>query len=342
MNSYFSTFITGFESVVERALPKTLKEVKIEQLSDGLVIYKTTSHLEEIKGVKFFNNSFILLKLFHPLPDNPIKTMLLEMLHNHELELLLRKLVLKNGTKFRVRALVENQFVAIDNNLLAKVEAKISTLTKLVINRSLPDIEFHILTRSEGFGLIGVRLTRRSNYEKTLERGELYPELAYLLCLISEPNKNDIFLDPFSGSGSISIQRAVSFPYRQVLAGEIDSHLVNKLRRRTSNLPQKIIVSQGNALDLQTFSNNSVDKIVTDPPWGLHTGKSLTLPKFYFQMMQELHRIVKPDGVIVILTAQKELFEETLNQHKNKLELIKKYNTLVSGKKASVYKIKKI
>ena len=62
MNSSFSTFITGFDKVISNELTKRLKGVEILQLTDGLVIYKTTSSLDEIKKLKFLNNSFVLLK----------------------------------------------------------------------------------------------------------------------------------------------------------------------------------------------------------------------------------------------------------------------------------------
>jgi len=48
MNSFFWTFITGFDDVVENGLVKRLQAVEVVLLADGLIIYKTTSSLEEI------------------------------------------------------------------------------------------------------------------------------------------------------------------------------------------------------------------------------------------------------------------------------------------------------
>jgi len=337
MNSYFSTFITGFDEVVKQALINRLKNVKINLLTDGLVIYETTATPDEIKKIKFLNNSFILLQKVDHLSDDPTYEMLKALFKNKNIENSIKKHFSNRNLKFRIRASVENQFVAIDKGLLRSLEEKITrSVPTLTADRSLPDIEFLIATRSEGFGLIGIQFTHRTNYEKILEKGELYPELAHILCLISEPDKNDVFFDPFAGHGSIPAQR-LSFPHKLIIAGEIDRNLQQKLEKKFG---KKVNVSPANALSLSMFIDNSIDKIVTDPPWGIYE-KDLDLPMFYFEILKEFHRVVKPGGTIVILTAQKEIIEKRLDKFKGKLETVAKYNTLVSGKKAGVYKLNK-
>jgi len=188
--------------------------------------------------------------------------------------------------------------------------------------------------------LVGFRLTKRPNYEKILEKGELYPELAHILCLISEPNASDVFLDPFSGHGSIPIARALGFPFKIVYASDNDKGLVKKLK--TKKIRGNFVVGHWDATRLTNFENRSIDKIVTDPPWGLHSGTELNLERFYEDMLKEFIRILKKDGLLVLLTAQKELVELLLNKITNELILIKRYDTLVSGKKAGAYKLRKI
>lgn len=337
MYSYFSTFITGFDKVVEKALIDHLNDVQIELLTDGLVIYKTSAKPDEIQRLKFFNNSFVLLRKFEHVSENSIKDILKALVKDNNLEDLIRRSFSKY-LKFRIRASIKNHFVAIDKNLLRNLEEKITQTAKnLTVDRSLPDIEFLITIRSEGFGLAGIQFSSRPNYEKTLERGELYPELAYILCLISEPNENDIFFDPFAGHGSIPAQR-LNFPHKEIRAGEIDRDLQRKLEKKFS---EKVIVDPIDVLSLSTVSDNSIDKIVTDPPWGLYeTNKDI--PEFYALMLKQLHRVLRRDGIIVILTAQKELTENLLGKFEGKLRLEEKYGTLVSGKKAGAYKIRKI
>lgn len=95
------------------------------------------------------------------------------------------------------------------------------------------------------------------------------------------------------------------------------------------------------ALNLREIGNDTIVKIVTDPPWGIYEQDKFDLPDFYTKMVKEFLRVIKEGGLMVILTAQKELFEKTMRHFYGKLILIERYDTLVSGRKATVYKIKK-
>ena len=57
-------------------------------------------------------------------------------------------------------------------------------------------------------------------------------------------------------------------------------------------------------------------------------------------MLGEFSKVLKPNGIIVLLTARKSEFENALDFHKSTFELQEKYNILVNGKKVSVYVIK--
>jgi len=241
----------------------------------------------------------------------------------------------------RIRASVENQFVGIDKELQQKVENALTGQGNLTVDRSLADLELWVAMRKEGFTLFGVRFTKRANYEKTLAKGELYPELTYLLCLLSDPKKEDVFLDPFCGSGAIALQRASSFLVKQVLAGDTNAGLVNALRKRIEKSRHKITVGRWDARKLTTFKDGTVDVIVTDPPWGNYGTANIDLDALYRDMLVEFIRVLKPYGTLVVLTAQYELFESKLADVEESLVLIAQYHTLVSGRKAGVYVLKR-
>ena len=56
MNSYFSTFITGFSDVVRETLKKQLPDIKIDLLLDGLIAYRTEADIPAIQKIPFFNS----------------------------------------------------------------------------------------------------------------------------------------------------------------------------------------------------------------------------------------------------------------------------------------------
>ncbi len=338
---FYSTFITGFERVVKETLLRRLKNVMIQTVGDGFVVYRTNSSMDDIKRLKFLNNSFVFLKKVEGTREKTIDTMLLEVIKDKVMMRDIHNAFKGKRYTIRIRASVENQFVGVDKELQKKVENMLIGQGNFTVDRSLSDLELWVSMRKEGFTLFGVRFTKRANYEKTLAKGELYPELTYMLCLLSDPKKDDIFLDPFCGSGAIALQRAASFPHKQVLAGDMDAGLVNALRKRIERSRNKITVGRWDARKLTTFDAASVDAIVTDPPWGSYGTADIDLDVLYRDMLTEFIRVLKAYGTLVVLTAQYELFESKLADVEEALVLIAQYHTLVSGRKAGVYVLKR-
>lgn len=64
MKLYFSTFISGTQEIVQQALEKRKGRFKIRQLFDGLIVYGSNYREQEIRNIRFFNNTFSLLKIF--------------------------------------------------------------------------------------------------------------------------------------------------------------------------------------------------------------------------------------------------------------------------------------
>jgi len=270
MTNYYSTFPSGLSEVVKKALVQQLSDAKIHLVLDGLIVYESDRPLQQIKLVRFFNNTFILLHWFKGLRPDSIPFMMNAILKKPELISIPRWAIKGNGF-FRIMASKENQTVPINRDVLARLESYFSYKLSLRVHRSKPDIEVWFLERSEGCGFIGIRITHSSPSDKTIQRGELKAELTNMLCLISEPRKDDVFLDPFAGSGAIPIERAKHFPYKQIIASDNDKETVKQLRSKTSKMGLKITIGEWDALNLELVSVNSIDKIVTDPPWGIYT-----------------------------------------------------------------------
>jgi 16S rRNA G966 N2-methylase RsmD len=342
VTSYFSTFISGLQEVIKSALEDQLSDVEIGLLFDGLIIFQSDQPIQKIKSLRFLNNNFLLLHLFHPkrknVAGNPIDNMMNAILKKPALIPGVPRWAIKEARSFRIIASIENQTISVENDLLSKIERFFAYRLKLKTNRSRPDIEVWFIERSEGYGFIGIRIKHTQNVEKVLQKGELRTELANMLCYISEPDKEDVFLDPFAGSGSIPIERATAFPYKQVIASEADIKTFERLKKRVSESKLNIILGQWDALNLKSIPNNSIKKIVTDPPWGVFSQPDIDLKVFYLNMLNEFIRILQKDGLITLVMGQKELFEIALNKVPA-LTLKEKYNILVSGKKAAIYKM---
>lgn len=269
MNTYLSTFISGLQKPVKQLLKENVSGLKIHLLLDGLVVYQTNENVSNIQKLRFLNNTFLVLKKFDKLPrTEKAFEYMLKSATGLNLDVALKNF-LPNAKTFRIITSNENEFVSADKRLLARVENKIIGLKgiKLKVSPHRPQVEFWFLRRSENIGFFLLRLTKNT-INKKLHTGELRPELAYILCSLSEPNKSDIFLDPFAGHGSIPIERAKTFPYNFIFAGDSNKEFKQFIREKikTKKTKKTIIPKVQDALNMQSFEDSFITKIVTDPP----------------------------------------------------------------------------
>lgn len=339
MKIYVSTFITGTQEIVKEFLVK--RKVKIRLLLDGLVVYESDYPEREIRNFRIFNNTYLPFRSFNNLPSRSesIERILSVVAHDKSLPRQIAANLPPHRRNFKIVCSFENQMVSVSRKLLKNLELVILRVRGLRLSIKKPDLEFWTLARREGYGFFGIRITYPFSDKRMREKGEIRREIAYIMCLVSKPNPRDIVMDPFAGHGAIPIERALNFPYQEIIAVEKDKNLVLKLQRDVQKYKKYIKVIHGDALSLREVENESVDKIISDPPWGEY--KVMPEPeKFYQNMLREFEHILRPNGIIVLLIGAKDIFENVLqNQFSNIFVLEKKYNILVSGKKASIYRI---
>jgi tRNA (guanine6-N2)-methyltransferase len=337
MTTYLSTFTAGLGGPVRSALEERLPGARIELALDGLLTFQSGRDAAAVRGLPFFNNSFLVLTTFPGLGAQRGEEVLDEMLGDalRDGDLASRLPRHLKGT-FRLVTSWSNALTAVDRELLEKVEGRIAASGRLRPHRGRPDLELWLSYRSEGYGFLLLRLTRHTAHEKVLDKGALRPELAWMLCWLSEPREGELMLDPFCGSGAIPLMRAAQFPRGLVLASDLDAALVEKLKAKVKegDLKRRVVVRQGDARQLSRYEDGSIHKIVTDPPWGSFQELAAGPEAFYREVLTELERVLAPGGLLVILLARGAQLPTTL-------ELVESWPILVSGKKAEVYKLRK-
>ncbi len=335
-NCYVSTFISGLSNFVEDRIKTDFSDVEIIQVLDGLIIYKT-SDKEKVLGLKYVNNTFLLLGL---LKSNGST-------FNNEMNDLTQRLnlnfdVIKNHIKrlkkrsFKILAIDKNQPVSINYNIISRLEHKISNNIGAFVNKRKPDLEFIFLRRTEGLMLFMLKLTYNRITERSLQKGELRPELAYTLAALANLDSNKIVMDPFCGHGAIPRQIVKNFNYNMCFASDNDEELVKTFKNEYKNNKKKLFIKQRDALNLSYFDDCFVDAVVTDPPWNIYDSKDEDFCLFYKKMLDEFNRILKDKGVLVILMGNINDFENALSIVNN-FNVNNKYNILVNGKKANIY-----
>lgn len=337
---YFATFISGLQEPIESLLKCNIDDCCINLLLDGAVVFETNRSYDQL-GMNCFNNIFAIINIKKVNSNSSC-------LERYIKELIKNKtpsdVIAKNSKKiktFRIILSSENQLIAINKGIKTQLEKIISQQSKLLLNRSKSDTEFWVLYRSEGYCFFMKRLSKHITYDKLLNKGELHPELSYILNYIAEPSKNDICLDPFCGYGSIPLQRLKHFPTNKFYAFDNDKSVLSiaKLKLK-KHINSTCIIKNVNFNSIEeVIDAESIDNIITDPPWGLFENIQ-NINEFYKNILSTCIKLVKPNGNIVILTAKKAEMLSAINTTKN-CSLIKTYNILVSGKKAGVYLIKK-
>lgn len=329
MAEFVSTFTTGFKKVVEKNLPEIVSGCKILNIFDGIVHYKFNGNSHDLEKVVYFNNTFFVIRSWNNFCGN-FSTMVNDFCIEN-------KYLLVSKGSFRTRFVRENQFEKVDKKLVIKVEENVLKRSKLKIDRVSPSTEIWFNIRREGFAFCGQLISKREFTEKNLNKGELRPELAYLMCCFAEINENDVIAEPFCGYGSIPIQLAKKFHFLHLYVSDIDEEKITALKEKKYFKQNNFVsIDVQDAFSLKQIKDNSVDVIISDPPWGFFEDVG-DISLFYDKMFCSFKRILKNNGKMIILSARKDELEYAAE--KNNYKIIEKVDTLVNGKKACVYMI---
>ncbi|MDR1495255.1 MAG: RsmD family RNA methyltransferase [Rickettsiales bacterium] len=299
------------------------------RILDGAVIYQTNFDVDHIKKIRYFNNTFIVIREFNynssPTVEilNKVISDLLDNRGNFDVPITSTK-------SFKIFFSLENVLVKPDGKLMYHLVELIKKKTRKNYNSNFADTEFWILYRSEMMGFFMLRITKK---KKKLDKGELRPELTNLLCRLSVPRENDVFLDPFCGSGAIPLERSRTADFKGIFASDRDANLVKELKNRIKKMKasrvQKSFFIKNLDFFNNTFDDNFFDTIVTDPPWGIYEKVD---KNFYPNFLKNSYRILKPEGKLILLSAGKEYF--TKESITGNFVLETSFDILVSGEKS--------
>jgi len=199
------------------------------------------------------------------------------------------------------------------------------------------DVEFWATMIDAEFFLT-VRLSdermRHREYKAAHRPASLRASSAAALAWLSEPREDDIVLDPFCGAGTILIERAHLGRYAMLLGGDRDAAALAAARVNVGARYKPIRLENWDAGAIP-LGDASVNKIVTNLPWGLRYGSHGENRKLYPLWLQEFTRLLKRRGVMVLLTAEWRLMRE-LERHR-RIAPSRIIRVSVLGRPAAIY-----
>ena len=336
--TYASSYISGMGLVVEKALKEQIPDVCIIQNMDGFIIYKT-SKKENVLSLKFFNNTFLLISKINVNNGQTFQQSVNNILNKLKIDanIIKSSININKQKTFKIIAIDKNQPTNIDYNKIKPLEKYIENNVGIKTSFNKHDLDFVFMKRDDNIIMFLLKLTYNRITEKSLNHGELRPELAYLLSYTSNIKSSDIIMDPFCGYGSIPKQIVKNFKYNMLFASDINETLIKKLKVEYKNNNKNLFIKKRDALDLSYFQDSFIDKIITDPPWNIFNKSEKDYSIFYSHMLNEFYRILKNHGTCTLIMGNPKDFESALKT--TNFILDKKFNILVNGKKANVYKL---
>lgn len=321
MVRYLSLCVSGLEQAVARFVKSDIPCVRNIKISDGCLIYETHDFTEVVYTLPYVNNTFLILE-----SDCSFDSLIQRVIKKRK-HLSLPKQI----HAFKLFTSVDGKLVSLDRRLMSPLIESLKKQTSRLYTAVGADAEFWVMKRR---GVGAFFLFRLTELKKKTSAGELRPEIAEVLCRLSDPCENDVFCDPFCGSGAIALIRSKQLGYRGIFAMDHDQSLIDTLKQRVKNIKSSKF-NRSFFIKRRDFFENGlqdgfIDVMVTDPPWGRFQPLE---NDFYSRFIKESARMIKIGGRMVVLTACKNEMEKA----KTFFSLKERYDILVSGQKAGIF-----
>jgi len=156
------------------------------------------------------------------------------------------------------------------------------------------------------------------------------PSLAYAMCELAQIKSTDSILDPFCGGGTIPISSLLYYKARIAIAADVNSFATACVRKNATAAdinPDRLVVIHKDISGLE-LGPNSIDKIITNLPFGIRSGKHSDNQQVYVSFASQAIKWLKPGGLIIVLTQETKLIHESLS---SKFHLVKDLPIFIHG-----------
>ncbi|NLJ85311.1 MAG: methyltransferase domain-containing protein [Firmicutes bacterium] len=306
--TYMATVVPGLEDVVMSEVTAKLPGAWIQTKLRGRILFTTDCSWAELKRLRCIDNLYLHIAW---LTIGPHKAHLVDIVSGIE-EIPFHQFPYLCQAKPGDTAIVSASRSG--HHTFSRFDAAKAALQGLINAHDFTagttkahDFNFR-LDIIDNEGLFSLKLTDatfRFRGMRAFSRAALRPPIAHALVWLSNPQADDVFLDPFCGSGTIPIERA-NYGALSITGSDISSDAVSAAR---ANAPQTVTIRQMDACNLKAIPSESVTTIVTNLPWGKQITPNLEIDTLYTLFLQEARRVLVPHGRAIMLTDQQEALE---------------------------------
>lgn len=214
--------------------------------------------------------------------------------------------------RFRITGVRDGRHEYRSVDAAAAAGAGVVAQTGWTVDLGHPQADFWLQIRDASV-VLGLRLSPHEMARRLPVSGvaSLKPTVAHAMCLLSDPQPGEIVLDPMCGTASIIAERLLDLPPAAVIGGDIYPKALVAARANLANLPVVLLQADARAIPLP---DGSVDKLITNPPWGRRIGSHRADRRLYPRILAEAARVVRPGGRVVMLSLERRLMEACLDQ----------------------------
>jgi 23S rRNA G2445 N2-methylase RlmL len=343
---FFASLIAGLEPIVAREMSEKIAGLRMLGMLRGRVLFSCDGPPANLLGLMTIENLFGYAGQMTRIPaDESGLGFIEERISEMALEPALALFEWLHGSRsdpsFRVTAQRTGQHAYNSPQIAAAAGAGVVRRYGWRVDLEQYDYDVRVYV-TDDCALVGLRLSREALHKRgRVAHGvaSLNPTVAHAMCRVAAPTPGETFVDPMCGSGTILVERSGWGDGALVIGGDASEEPLGLARRN--------LVAQRAAATLVNWdakrlplADASVDKLVSNLPWGRRIGSHRINVHLYPGFMRETARVLRPGGVAVLLTQEKRLLLRLLDRRRD-LSLRGEYSLSLSGMRPTIYVVQK-
>ncbi len=343
---YFASLIAGLEPIVAAEMSEKIAGLRMLGMLRGRVLFSSTGPPAELLELMTIENLFGYSGQITGIPADEsgldfIKERVSQIALEPALELFERLHGPRPDPSFRVTGQRSGQHAYNSPEIAGSAGAGVIERYGWRVDLEHYDYDVRIYV-TDDYALVGLRLSPEALHKRgRVAHGvaSLNPTVAHAMCRIANPTPGEVFVDPMCGSGTILVERSRWADGALVIGGDASEEPLALARRNLTAQGATPTLANWDGRRLP-LADASVDKLVSNLPWGRRIGSHRINMHLYPGFLRETARVLKPGGVAVLLTQEKRLLLRLLDK-RHDLRLCSRHELSVSGMRPTIYVLEK-